>query len=94
MLQILDRSPQAVITLSDELQNLTGMAPTRNAMIRQRYITQSVRLGKQVESLINPLIQAHPGATKELFAGRADHCTHVSITVAGSSVRNHHSGCR
>lgn len=77
MLQILDRSPQAVITLSDELQNLTGMAPTRNAMIRQRYITQSVRLGKQVESLINPLIQAHPGVTKELFAGRADHCTHV-----------------
>lgn len=77
MLQILDRSPQAVITLSDELQNLNGMVPARNGMIRQRYITQSVRLGKQVENLINPLIQAHPGATKELFAGRADHCTHV-----------------
>ena len=75
MLQILDRSPQAVITLSDELQNLNGMAAARNTVIRQRNITQSVRLGKQVEEVINPLIQAHPGATKELFAGRADHCT-------------------
>ncbi len=77
MLQILDRSPQAVITLSDELQNLNGMAAARNTVIRQRNITQSVRLGKQVENVINPLIQAHPGATKELFAGRADHCTHL-----------------
>lgn len=77
MLQILDRSPQAVITLSDELQNLNGMAAARNTVIRQRNITQSVRLGKQVENVVNPLIQAHPGATKELFAGRADHCTHL-----------------
>ena len=77
MLQILDRSPHAVITLSDELQNLSGMAPERNTLIRQRYITQSIRLGKQVENLINPLIQAHPGSSKELFAGRADHCTNL-----------------
>lgn len=77
MLQILDRSTQAVITLSDELQNLNGLAPRRNGLIRQRSITQSVRLGKQVEEVINPLIQAHPGSVKELFAGRADHCTHL-----------------
>lgn len=77
MLQILDRSPQAVITLSDELQNLNGMAPPRSDVIRQRALAQSIRLGKQVESVVNPLIQAHPGATKELFAGRADHCTNV-----------------
>lgn len=77
MLQILDRSPQAVITLSDELQNLNGMAAARNHLIRQRNITQSVRLGKQVEHVINPLIQAHPGVTKELFSGRADQSTHV-----------------
>lgn len=77
MLQILDRSPQAVITLSDELQNLNGVAPVRDRQIRQRYIAQSVRLGKQVENVINPLIQAHPGATKQLFTGRADHCTHL-----------------
>lgn len=77
MLQILDRSPQAVITLSDELQNLSGMAPVRNHTVRQRHITQSIRLGKQVEAVVNPLIQAHPGATKELFSGRADHCTNL-----------------
>ena len=77
MLKILDRSPQAVITLSDELQNLNGMAPVRDRQIRQRYIAQSVRLGKQVENVINPLIQAHPGATKQVFTGRADHCTHL-----------------
>lgn len=77
MLQILDRSPQAVITLSDELQNLSGMAPARNNAVRQRHIAQSIRLGKQVEDVVNPLIQAHPSATKELFAGRADHCTNL-----------------
>ena len=77
MLQILDRSPQAVITLSDELQNLNGMAPVRSEVIRQRALAQSIRLGKQVEDVVNPLIQAHPGASKELFAGRADHCTNL-----------------
>lgn len=77
MLQILDRSPQAVITLSDELQHLNGMAAARHHVIRQRNITQSVRLGKQVEHVINPLIQAHPGVTKELFSGRADQYTHL-----------------
>lgn len=77
MLQILDRSPQAVITLSDELQNLSGLAPARGDGVRQRFISQSVRLGKQVENVVNPLIQAHPSATKALFAGRADHCTSV-----------------
>ena len=77
MLQILDRSPQAVITLSDELQNLSGMAPVRSDGVRQRHITQSIRLGKQVEDVVNPLMQAHPGAAKEVFAGRADHCTNV-----------------
>ena len=77
MLQILDRSPQAVITLSDELQNLSGMAAVRSDGVRQRHITQSIRLGKQVEDVVNPLIQAHPAATKELFAGRADHCTNL-----------------
>lgn len=77
MLQILDRSPQAVITLSDELQNLSGMASVRNHRVRQRHITQSIRLGKQVEAVVNPLIQAHPSATKELFSGRADHCTNL-----------------
>lgn len=77
MLQILDRSPQAVITLSDELQNLSGMAPVRSDITRQRSIAQSIRLGKQVENVVNPLIQAHPGVTKELFAGRADHCTNL-----------------
>ena len=77
MLQIFDRSPQAVISLSDELQNLNGMAPQRGDGVRQRYINQSIRVGKQVENVINPLIQAHPGATKALFAGRADHCTNL-----------------
>ena len=56
MLQILDRSPQAVITLSDELQNLNGMAPPRSDVIRQRALAQSIRLGKQVESVVNPLV--------------------------------------
>lgn len=84
MLQILDRSPQAVFTLGDEFQQLHGIASQHSQQVRQRYVTQSVRSGKQMGDILNPFIQLHPGAVKEEFEGKAGHPT-VIIPYDGSS---------
>ncbi|AJE21126.1 Viral (Super1) RNA helicase family protein [Azotobacter chroococcum NCIMB 8003] len=77
MLQILDRSPQAVISLGDEFQNLSSQAAQHGSFIRQRYITQSLRAGTQMGDVLNPLIQAHPSNVKDSFVGRAEHPTRI-----------------
>lgn len=77
MLQILDRSPQAVITLGDEFQQLSGKTPRHGGSIRQRYMTQSIRAGKQMADVLNPLIQLHPSDIKEGFIGRAPYPTRI-----------------
>lgn len=77
-LQILDRSSRAVITLGDDYQHIAGMAAKRNGMVRQRNITQSIRAGKQMGGVLNPLIQLHPGNVKDEFEGRADYPTVIS----------------
>lgn len=69
MLQILDCSPQAVISLGDEYQNLQGRSQQRSNNIRQRIVTHSVRSGRQIESVVNSIIAVHPGKTKEAFHG-------------------------
>lgn len=77
ILQILDRSPQAVVTLGDEYQQLTGKNHNHGAGIRQRYATQSIRAGKNMGEVINPLISLHPSSIKESFEGRAQHPTQI-----------------
>ena len=69
MLQILDASPQAVISVGDEYQNLQGRPQRRANVIRQRIVTSSVRTGRALEQVVNSLILAHPGATKLPFHG-------------------------
>ena len=69
MLQILDRSRQAVISLGDEYQNLQGRPQRRSTTIRHREVTQSVRSGRLVEPVINTIIASHPGETKLPFHG-------------------------
>ncbi len=69
MLQILDASPQAVISVGDEYQNLQGRPQRRANIIRQRVVTSSVRTGKALEQVVNSIILAHPGATKLPFHG-------------------------
>ncbi|MBM0105985.1 AAA family ATPase [Steroidobacter sp. S1-65] len=69
MLQILDASPQAVISVGDEYQNLQGRPQRRANVIRQRAVTSSVRTGTALEQVVNSLILAHPGATKLPFHG-------------------------
>ncbi|NWC90505.1 hypothetical protein [Pseudomonas reactans] len=73
MLQILDRSPQAVLTLGDEFQHLHGMTSRHGAVVRQRHVTQSIRAGKEMGDILNPLIQKHPSAIKEGYEGRSEH---------------------
>ena len=77
MVQILDRSPQAVITLGDEFQQLSGKAPRHGGSIRQRFMTQSIRAGRQMADVLNPLIQLHPSDIKEGFVGRAPYPTRI-----------------
>lgn len=69
MLQILDCSPQAVISLGDEYQNLQGRPQQRSNVIRQRAVTQSVRSGHMIENIVNPIITTHPGKMKLPFRG-------------------------
>ncbi len=77
MVQILDRSPQAVITLGDEFQQLGGKTPRHGGFIRQRFMTQSIRAGRQMAEVLNPLIQLHPSDIKEGFVGRAPYPTRI-----------------
>lgn len=78
MLQILDRSPQAVISLGDEYQNLQGRAQQRIHVIRQRAVIHSVRSGQVLEEVVNPIITAHPGRTKLPFLGNPFHKTRIA----------------
>ncbi|MFC4313042.1 hypothetical protein ACFPN2_28430 [Steroidobacter flavus] len=77
MLQILDNSPQAVISLGDEYQNLQGRPQRRTHVVRQRAVTASVRSGQLLEDVVNPIISAHPGETKEPFLGNPLHRTEI-----------------
>ncbi|MDZ3991760.1 AAA family ATPase [Pseudomonas sp. Teo4] len=79
MLAVLDRSPQSVIALGDELQNLNGLSPHHGGFIRQRYIDHSLRAGPAMDAVLNPLIQAHPAAIQAAFSGSAEHYTRVSF---------------
>ncbi|MBL8267821.1 AAA family ATPase [Steroidobacter sp.] len=77
LLQILDISPQSVISLGDEYQNLQGKPQRRANIIRQRAVTSSVRSGRLLEGVVNPIIGAHPGTMKEPFVGNPLHRTEI-----------------
>lgn len=74
---ILDRSPQSILSLGDEHQHLNGMAPRRRDDVRQRSITQSLRAGKAMESVLNPIIEVHPAKIREGYEGCAAHRTEI-----------------
>ncbi|MHC8402666.1 hypothetical protein ACYZTX_25265 [Pseudomonas sp. MDT1-17] len=72
LLKILERGPQCLITLGDEYQRLTGKPTKRGLEVRQKEATQSVRTGKKMEQVLNPLIYAHPNKLKLPFEGAKD----------------------
>ncbi|MEE4150101.1 hypothetical protein [Pseudomonas viridiflava] len=62
MVDILDRSPQTVITLGDQFQNLQGRYIPHNAMVRHREMSVSLRAGPALTDYINPLLAEFPDA--------------------------------
>lgn len=74
---ILDRSPQSILSLGDEHQHLNGMAPRRRVDVRQRCITQSLRAGKAMENVLNPIIEVHPARIQDGYEGCAAHRTEI-----------------
>lgn len=77
LLQFLDRSPQTTLTLGDICQRLDGLPVRRGAHVRERQVNQSVRAGRQIEEVLNPLIEAIPYASLEPFAGAKDRKTTI-----------------
>ena len=69
MLQILDASPQACVSLGDCYQNLNGVQNHRLLNVHERTMTHSFRTGSALNELLNPLILSHPFNVKEPFHG-------------------------
>ncbi len=78
-LYFLEAGGQAVISVGDEYQNLRGQAQSRHDSARQRTMQQSIRSGKAVESLVNPIIQNHSAVTKEEFVGNPGAATKLDF---------------
>ncbi len=73
MLQILNNSPQALLTLGDEYQSVNGAVAMLPESMRKRELSHSVRSSSQIESIVNPIIAVHPGKSKSPFHGNTDH---------------------
>jgi hypothetical protein len=69
LLQIIERGRQVLITLGDEYQQASGEAMKRKREVRQSDISYSVRSGRNVERLVNPLISRHSHKSKVPFEG-------------------------
>lgn len=68
----LDRCPQPVITLGDACQRLDGSYFQRASTLRKHEITHSIRAGRQIEGVINPLIDKHPILKLASLEGNSD----------------------
>lgn len=66
MTQILDQSNACTITLGDKFQRLEGISPERRPSIRRSELDLTMRAGREMEGVINPLIETHPLAEGEI----------------------------
>ncbi|WP_455922892.1 hypothetical protein [Pseudomonas putida] len=62
MVDFLNRSPQSVITLGDQFQNLDGRYVAHHASIRHREMAVSLRCGLSLVDYVNDLIELYPQA--------------------------------
>jgi len=69
LLQILERGRQVLVTLGDEYQHADNDVVARTQSVRKSTIGFSVRSGRNIEHLVNPLISRHSRKTKEPFEG-------------------------
>ncbi|WP_439870090.1 hypothetical protein ACTACT_04845 [Pseudomonas syringae] len=72
LLQIIERGRQVLITLGDEYQQARGEIVKRKREVRQSDVSYSVRSGRNVERLVNPLICLHSEKSKVPFEGARD----------------------
>lgn len=72
LLQIIERGRQVLITLGDEYQLASGVMVRRKREVRHADISYSVRSGRNVERLVNPLISVHSQKCKTPFEGARD----------------------
>ncbi|MEG1040182.1 MAG: hypothetical protein RSE94_09755 [Pseudomonas sp.] len=72
LLQIIERGRQVLITLGDEYQQASGERVRRARQVRQSDVSYSVRSGRNVERLVNPLIDQHTEKGKVPFEGARD----------------------
>ncbi len=69
LLQIIERGKQVLLTLGDEYQQVKGATVQRTREVRRSDISYSVRSGRNVERLVNPLISRHSAKSKVYFEG-------------------------
>lgn len=69
LLQIIERGKQVLITLGDEYQQVKGATVRRTREVRKSDLSYSVRSGRNVERLVNPLISRHSAKSKVYFEG-------------------------
>ncbi|MBA1200925.1 hypothetical protein G7009_03900 [Pseudomonas capeferrum] len=72
LLQIIERGRQVLITLGDEYQKASGPVVRRQRQVRQNDVSYSVRSGRKVEELVNPLITLHSEKPRIPFEGARD----------------------
>lgn len=72
LLQIVERGRQVLITLGDEYQKAGSAMANRGREVRKSDVCYSVRSGRNVESLVNPLIYRHSKKGKIPFEGASD----------------------
>jgi len=75
----LDRCSQPVITLGDAFQRLDGKWFSRAGNLRKREISHSLRAGRQIETVINPLIDKHPVLKLASLEGNSDMETKITL---------------
>jgi len=72
MAQIIDRSPQAILTFGDDYQTFgrSIVKHRRRAQsVRRKEMSYSYRAGEQVNSLYNEVLETHPVKVEEPFHG-------------------------
>jgi len=77
MSAFLDRCPQPVITLGDACQRLDANLSKRGPAIRHREVVHSIRAGRQIEGVINPLIDQNPIVNVSHLEGSRERDTKV-----------------
>lgn len=75
--QFLGRCQQVVYTLGDVAQAMHGKPPRTVRQVRQRELSHSIRAGRGLESVVNPVLQAIPDGPPSLLEGNRELDTRV-----------------